>query len=338
MTVTAPLETITPRAQAPWRRWLRRHGWTVGVWLLLLALVAWYATLIPRFGSFEVASIVNNGSPWVFLAAGQAIIVIAGGIDLGVGGLLVLTNVTAARLMEGQSFEMTLVIAGGLVLAAVAINAGVGWIINVSKVPDIVITLGTLYVFQGLALVVLPNPGGGTSEGFRWIFTGSRVGIGSNPWPAMVAIAIPILAASWWLGRTRSGLSIYALGSDRDAAYLSGVRAARTKVISYAVGGGFAAIAGLATTAIAGRGNANNFGGNLTLNAVAAIVLGGVALTGGVGSLIAVVPAGLILFFLSPILTAMGVDPNSAQIIQGVLIVVVMMIAGLITWRRSRTT
>ena len=108
--------------------------------------------------------------------------------------------------------------------------------------------------------------------------------------------------------------------------------------MAYAVGGGFAALAGLATTAIAGRGNANTVGGNLTLNAVAAIVLGGVALTGGVGTVIAVVPAGLILFFLSPILTAMGVDPSRGQIIQGVLIVVVMMIAGLIELRRERTS
>ena len=93
-------------------------------------------------------------------------------------------------------------------------------------------------------------------------------------------------------------------------------------------------MAGLANTAIAGRGNANTVGGNLTLNSVAAIVLGGVALTGGIGSVIAVVPAGLILFFLSPILTAMGVDPNSAQVVQGVLIVLVMMVTGIIEWRR----
>jgi ribose transport system permease protein len=306
------------------------------VWLLLLVLVAWYSGLIPKFGLFQVASIVNNGSPWVFLAVGEAVIVIAGGIDLGVGGMLVLTNVTAARFMEGQSFEATLVIALVILIAAAAINGAVGWIISVSKVPDIVITLGSLFFFQGLALAVLPNPGGGTSEGFRWIFTGSKVGIGSNPWPAMVIIVIPILIAAWWMAKTRSGLSLYAVGSDRNAAYLSGIRAARTKIVSYAVGGAFAAMAGLATTAIAGSGNANTVGGNLTLNAVAAIVLGGVALTGGVGAIIAVVPAGLILFFLSPILTAMGVDPSRAQIIQGVLIVVVMMIAGLIEWRRER--
>jgi ribose transport system permease protein len=136
--------------------------------------------------------------------------------------------------------------------------------------------------------------------------------------------------------RTRSGLSLYATGSSTAAAYLSGLNAARVKIISYAVGGAFAAMAGLATTAIAGRGNANVVGGNLTLNSVAAIVVGGVALTGGIGSVIAVVPAGLILFFLNPILTAMGVDPHQAQVIQGVLIVVVMMITGVIEWRRKR--
>ena len=337
MTAATP-DALAAGTQPGWRRWLRRHGWTVGVWLLLVVLIAYYSTLIPSFGSFQVASIVNSGAPLVFLAAAQAVIVIAGGIDLGVGGLLVLTNVTAARFMEGQPFVAVLFIALGIIILAAAINAGVGWIINVSRVPDIVITLGSLYFFQGLALAVLPNPGGGTNEYFRWIFTGSTRGIGSNPYPAMVLIAIVVLGLAWWLGKTRSGLSLYAVGSDKTAAYLSGIRAARVKIVSYAVGGALAAMAGLATTAIAGRGNANTVGGNLTLRSVAAIVLGGVALTGGIGSLIAVVPAGLILFFLNPILSAMGVDPNRAQVVQGVLIVLVMMVTGLIEWRRRRMT
>ncbi len=337
MTATTPA-ALTVGAQQPWRRWLRRHGWTTGIWLLFLALIAYYSTLIPSFGSFQVASIVNNGTPFVFLAAAQAIIVIAGGIDLGVGSMLVLASVTAARFMEGQPLEVTLLIAIVVLAAAALLNAGVGWIITVSKVPDIVVTLGSLYVFQGMALWMLPNPGGGTSEGFRFLFTGSSTGIGDNPWPAAAMITVTILAVAWWMGKTRSGLSLYAVGSDTTAAYLSGIRAARVKILSYAVGGAFAALAGLATTAIAGRGNATTFGGNLTLNSVAAIVLGGVALTGGIGSVIAVIPAGLILFFLNPILSAMGVDPNRAQIIQGLLIVTVMMVTGLLEWRRQRRT
>jgi ribose transport system permease protein len=306
------------------------------VWLLLFALIAWYSTLIPRFGAFEVSSIVNNGLPFVFLAVAQAVIVIAGGIDLGVGGMMVLVNATAARFMLDQPFEVTILIAVLILLGAAVLNGAVGWVINVSRVPDIVITLGTLYIFQGMALAILANPGGGTSERFRWIFTGSEVGIGRNPWPATVMIAVPVLLVAWWMGKTRSGLSLYAVGSNRMAAYLSGIPAARTKVTAYAIGGAFAAMAGLATTAIAGRGNPNIVGGTFTLNSVAAIVLGGVALTGGVGSVIGAVAAGIILFFLNPILTAMGVDPNRAQIIRGVLIVLVMMIAGLLEWRRQR--
>ena len=335
MTATTPA-TITSSATPSWQRWLRRHGWTTGVWILLFAMIAWYSTLIPSFGSFEVSSIVNNGLPLVYLAVAQAVIVIAGGIDLGVGGMLVLVNVTAARFMVDQPFEVTILIAVLIVIGAAVLNGGVGWVINVSGVPDIVITLGTLFIYQGMALAILANPGGGTSERFRWIFTGSEVGIGRNPWPAIVMIVVPVLLVAWWMGKTRSGLSLYAVGSNRTAAYLSGIPAARAKVTAYAVGGAFAGMAGLATTAIAGRGNPNIVGGNFTLNSVAAIVLGGVALTGGIGSVIGAVAAGIILFFLNPILTAMGIDPNRAQIIRGLLIVLVMMIAGLLEWRRQR--
>ena len=335
MTATTP-DTISTGATPTWQRWLRRHGWTTGVWLLLLGMTIWYSTLIPRFGAFEVSTIVNNSLPLVYLAVAQAVIVIAGGIDLGVGGLLVLANTTAARFMVDQPFEVTILIAVLVVIGAAVLNGGVGWVINTSGVPDIVITLGTLFIYQGLALAILANPGGGTSERFRWIFTGSEVGIGRNPWPAIVMILIPVLLLAWWMGKTRSGLSLYAVGSNRTAAYLSGIPAARAKVTAYAIGGAFAAMAGLSVTAIAGRGNPNIVGGNFTLNSVAAIVLGGVALTGGIGSVIGAVAAGIALFFLNPILTAMGVDPNRGQIIRGVLIVLVMMIAGLLELRRIR--
>lgn len=335
MTATTP-EAIRTGTRSPWRRWLGRHGWTVGVWLLLAVLLVWYSTLIPRFGAFEAASVLNNGLPWVYLAVGQAVIVIAGGIDLGVGGMLVLSNVTAARFMEGQSLETSLLIAVLVLAAAALLNGIVGWIINTSKVPDIVVTLAMLFIYQGLALVVLGSPGGGTSERFRWIFTGSDVGIGRNPWPALVMLAVPVLLVAWWMAKTRSGLSLYAVGSNRAAAYLSGVHTARAKIVAYAIGGAFAAMAGLSVTAITGRGAPNAVGGTFTLNAVAAVVLGGVALTGGTGSVIGAVAAGIILFFLNPILTAMGVDPNRAQIIQGLLIVLVMMTAGLLELRRQR--
>ena len=319
------------------RRWLRRHGWTVGVWLLLLAFIGWYATLIPEFGEFQVASIARNSLPTVYLALAQSVVVIAGGIDLGVGALMVLTNSVSAQLMEGQSVAATLGIGVGVVLGAALLNGFVGWVIATSGIPDVVVTLGTLFIFTGIALMVLPSPGGGTSPGFRYIFTGSETGVGVNYWPSIAALVVPMALLAAWMTRTRRGLSLYALGSDDNAAYLSGVSIKRAKVVSYTVGGGFAGLAGLAMTALANSGDPRFINAlNGLLNSLAAVVLGGIVLGGGVGSVVGAVAAGIILFTLNPILTAMGVDPNTAQVVRGVLIVVVMMVAGLLQWRRRR--
>ena len=320
-----------------WQRALKRHGWTFGAWLLLIALIAFYATLIPRFGAFQIASIAKNSMPLVFVSIAQAIIVIAGGIDLGVGALLIFSNAMAAQMMDGQSLGMSLVIAALVIVACAALNGVVGWIITVSRVPDIVVTLATLFIISGLALIILPSPGGGTSDGFRAIFTGSTTGTGTNFWPSLAVMAIPMGLAAYFMRGTRVGLSLYATGSNPMAAYLSAVNTARAKILSYAIGGGFAALAGLAALAITGSGESRfATGSNFTLRSVAAIVLGGVALTGGIGSVVGAAAAGIVLFTLSPLLSAMGVDPNTAQVIQGVLIVLVMMIAGMIHLRRER--
>ena len=86
---------LTSGHDSGFRRLLVRNGWVLGVWLLLGVLLFWYSTLIPRFGQFQVVSITKNSLPLIYLAIGQAIIVIAGGIDLSLGSLLLLGNVLA---------------------------------------------------------------------------------------------------------------------------------------------------------------------------------------------------------------------------------------------------
>lgn len=320
------------------RRWARRRGWTAGVWLLLLAMVAWYATLIPRFGDFQITSIAKNSLPAVYLALAQGVVVISGGVDLGVGALMVLSNSVAATLMEGQPFWLTILIAIGVVVGAAVLNGAVGWVIAVSRIPDIVVTLATLFIFTGVALMVLPSPGGGTSGGLRYVFTGAETGVGTNYWPSIIMIAVPALGFATWLTRTRLGLSVYAIGSDQNAAHLSGVSVMRAKITAYATGGGFAGLAGVALTAIANSGDPRfDNAVNGTLNSLAAVVLGGIILGGGVGSVVGAAGAGIVFFTLSPILTAMGVDPNTAQVVRGVVIVAVMAVAGLLQIRRWRT-
>jgi ribose transport system permease protein len=324
--------------RGPLPKWLRRHGWTVGVWLLLVAMVGWYATLIPQFGDFQITSIAKNSLPAVYLALAQGVVVIAGGVDLGVGALMVLSNSVAARLMEDQPLWSTIAIAIAVVAGAALLNGIVGWVIAVSRIPDIVVTLATLFIFTGVALMVLPSPGGGTSPGLRYGFTGSETGVGTNYWPAIIMIAVPTLLFAAWLTRSRSGLSIYAIGSDENAAHLSGASVRRAKITAYATGGGFAGLAGVALTAIANSGDPRfDNAVNGTLNSLAAVVLGGIILGGGTGSVVGAAGAGIVFFTLSPILTAMGVDPNTAQVVRGVVIVAVMVLAGILQWRRWRT-
>lgn len=335
--MTVVTEAPSTRTRFDWNQWRRRQGWSAGVWLLLVVLIAWYTVLIPRFGTFQIASIAKNSLPLVYLAIGQAIIVIAGGIDLALGAMLVLTSSVAARFMDGQALWLVVVVAVVIMIGAAFLNGAVGWVINVSRIPDIVVTLATSFVFSGLALMVLPGPGGGTADGFRWMFTGSASGTGSNFWPSIVMLVLPALIVALFMRRTRTGLSLYAVGSDRNAAYLSGLDTGRAKVTAYAIGGMMAALAGLATIALTGSGDPRfSIGANATLNSVAAIVLGGVALTGGIGSVVGAVAAAIIVFFLNPILSAMGIDPNTAQVIQGSLIALVMMVAGLLELRRRR--
>ena len=159
-------EPISANTGFEWPVWLRRRGWTLGVWLLLVLMIGLYATLIPKFGAFQIASIAKNSLPLVYLAVGQAIIVIAGGIDLSVGAMMVLSNAIAAQLMFEQPLGVTLAVAVLVILIGAAINALVGWIIAVSRVPDIVVTLATSFILSGVALVVLPSPGAGQVTAF----------------------------------------------------------------------------------------------------------------------------------------------------------------------------
>jgi ribose transport system permease protein len=275
----------------------------------------------------------------VYLAIGQAIIVIAGGIDLSLGALMLISNALAARLMDEQPIGVVIVIALTLIVGLGALNGMTGYVITLSGVPDIVVTLATSYIWSGLALWILPSPGGGTAPGFRWLFTGSESGIGGGYTLPILMMIIPAVLVFLLSRRSRIGLSMYAIGSDNVAARLAGVDTRRAKIASYAVGGAMAALAGLATVALTGTGDPRfSVGANATLNSVAAIVLGGVALVGGTGSVLGVVAAAVILIMLNPILSAMGIDPNSAQVIQGVLIAGVMMIGGLSALLRERSS
>jgi ribose transport system permease protein len=240
-----------------------------------------------------------------------------------------LINVSSARLMLGEDFGTAIAIALVLLLAGLLIGAATGAAIVVTRVPDIVVTLATSFIWAGLALWVLPEPGGGAPAEFLELVTGSFLW----EWiPNGLVVLVVVLAVVWLPIRwSRLGLAIYAIGSDRNAAFLSGVNVSRTRIAAYAIGGLFAAFGGLALTAQVGAGSAQaEAQAGYTLRSVAAIVLGGVSLLGGVGGLIGPVAAAFVLAVVDAILVFENVDPNWGAVIRGTLIVLVVMFGGLL--------
>jgi ribose transport system permease protein len=310
------------------RRFLRRHGWTLGVILLLIPLVFYWrsATTLP-WGPFDVQSLAIDALPFAFAAMGQAIVIISGGIDLSIGSLMSLVNVLAAKEMVHMSFREAALFSVALILFGALAGSLTGLIIHVTKVADIIVTLAMLFVWAGVALAVLEVPGGGTPLEYQTMITVDTVGTKWLPKALLFLLAAYLI---FWVSfrRLRPGLALYAIGSNRAAAYLSGINVTATRISAYMFSGIFAALGGLALAAASGQGDPHS-GDIYTLNSVAAVVLGGVSLLGGVGGLIGPIVAAFILTLVKTILILKGVDQNWAQVIQGTLIVIVVMIGGL---------
>jgi ribose transport system permease protein len=323
------------RKGTDWRRIATRHGWTIGVYVLLLALIIAYIwALAPvKFTSFDLKTIVIGALPLVFAAMAQAVIVISGGIDLSLGVMVAVINVSAASLMENQSFATSLLIAVGLMFLGVLLGTINGGLCVLTGVPDIVVTLAMSFVWGGVALLIMRTPGGGSPVEYQALGTG----IFFSEWIPAGAIVIALVLALVWLPIRwrRPGFAIYAVGSQRDRAYLSGVNVATTRILAYSIGGFFAAMGGLAATATTGIGTpyAGTF---ITLNSVAAIVLGGVSLAGGKGGVVGPVAAAFCLTLVPSIMVFQGIDPNYGQVIQGALIVIVVMLGGLLLLKERR--
>jgi ribose transport system permease protein len=274
--------------------------------------------------------------PNSFAHPAHTLVVIGGRKQNTVAPIKAQTSVTAARPMAGESEAfgaavVVIVLLEGLILGAVN-----GALIVLSRVPDIIVTLAMLFVWQGVALLVLPSPGGGAAQWLRDLLVGSVSTDALLQWvPKALVLIVVSLCVVWVpLHRSRLGLSIYAIGSSSLAAFRSGVSVSWTKIASYAIAGLFAAAGGLALTLSTGIGAP--IPGPYLLASVAAVVLGGVALAGGKGGLLGPIVAVFILRLLRSDLTLLAVDPNVATIIEGTIMVVVVMLGAFIAMRAGR--
>ena len=333
--MTAPAVSIAPDRAAlggQLRALVLRHAWTLGLLAFLAVLLVFTKVIQPRYGVAGVQGLAISAQPLALAAVAQAVCVIAGGIDLSIGSMMALTSVVAATQMKGQSEEYAVVVVAGVLLLGLLLGAINGALIVLTRVPDIVVTLAMSFVWAGGSLLVLASPGGGSAKWLRDLILGS-VG---NEWIPKAAVVLAVVVALVWIPirRSRIGLSIYGIGSNRLAAFRSGVPVGRTKIIAYALTGLFSALAGLSLTASTGIGTP--VPGPYTLTSVAAVVLGGVSLAGGRGGVAGPVVAVLVLQLIRTDMTFLNVDTNLAIVAQGAILIGVVMFGSLLQLRRGR--
>jgi ribose transport system ATP-binding protein len=300
--------------------------------LFLVFLMATVA-IHPRFDSFDAQSLAMAALPLACAAAAQAVVVISGGIDLSIGSVMAVANVLAARTMSEASFGEALWLALAILAAGGAIGAVSGLLVIVSRVPDVIVTLTTGFIWGGVALLILEKPGGGAPPEFANLGTGTLI----TEWLSNSLVLLVVAVALVWIPvrMSKTGLRIYATGSDKIAAFRSGVNVEVARLMAYVLGGLFSAIGGLGLTMTTGIGSPHA-GVLYTLSGLAAVVIGGVSLTGGRGGVVGPVIAAFVLTLIPADLIFLNIDPNFGQVIQGTLIVLVVMAGGLATIVRDR--
>ena len=310
-----------------------RHPALFGMPLLFLVFLMATVAIHPKFNSFDAQSVAMAALPLACAAAAQAIVVISGGIDLSIGSVMAVANVLAARTMNEASFGQSLWLALAILAAGAAIGAINGFLVIVSRVPDVIVTLTTGFIWGGVALLILEKPGGGAPPEFANLGTGTLV----TEWLSNSLVLLVVAVTLVWIPvrMSKTGLRIYATGSDKIAAFRSGVNVEVARLAAYVFGGLFSAIGGLGLTMTTGIGSPHA-GVLYTLSGLAAVVIGGVSLTGGRGGVVGPVIAAFVLTLIPADLIFLNIDPNFGQVIQGTLIVLVVMAGGLATIVRNR--
>jgi ribose transport system permease protein len=297
---------------------LRTAGPVLAVLVVLLVAIAVANPFFlepPGFLSF-----VKRAAPLVILAAGQYFVIAAGEFDLSVGSLVTVEVVVAARLIDGDPSATWPVVA---LLIAIGALVGLvnGLVTTALRVPSFITTLGMMLVLSGAVFLWTGGaPRGALSEEFR---TFGRMGIegvpgiGQLPWSVLILLAVG--AAALVLMRANFGKALIAAGDNPVAAAMSGVRVSAVRVAAFVLSGLAAAIAGILLGGYAGV--SAQVGQGLEFQAITAVVLGGVALGGGRGSVLAAMAGAFTLEALFTLLNLHGVSGALEYSVQGAIII-----------------
>jgi ribose transport system permease protein len=311
------------RPRGEWRARLVDRAPFLVACAMLIALVAIYGSL--RNGAFTLEELnIDTAAAMTLILAGtgQTIVLLRGGIDLSIGGMISLGTVVAATRLN-DSWVTATIWSAGIVAIGLAVGITNGLIISTLRLQPFLVTLATWSILSGAALLVLPIDGGSLPSSWMWFGSASLLGLSSSVW-----ILAALLLFWLWFRNTRFGLTIRATGSSENSAYLSGVSLTFVNVATYGLSGLFAALAALYLTTQTGAGSPT-IGKDYILPSVAAAVIGGISLFGGRGGLSGTIVGAFILTIIGNLVFVLSISSYWQPIVSGVILLAAVLASSL---------
>lgn len=288
-----------------------------GIFLAFVIICLVLALSTPKF--FTLSNLLNIGTQVsinALLAFGVTFVIITGGIDLSLGSMVAVTGVVAATFAHPDTYPVIVPVFVGLI-AGLAIGAFNGLIITKSKVPPFIVTLGTMTIGRGLALILSRGrPISNLSDSFNFIGGGSLFGI---PFPIII-LSLAFIVCSIILNKTILGRYMYAVGGNEPAARASGIRVSRVKMWVYTICGLLSAMGGILLTSRITTGQPNA-GAGFELDAIAAAIIGGTSTSGGTGTMTGTLTGALLIGVISNSLDLLNVTSYYQQVVMGAIII-----------------
>lgn len=292
---------------------------TFGAALPIVGLAVMLAVIIfsrpAVFSYFGMSLLLAYGMPLMLVAMAQLCVITAGDIDLGIGSFVSLVTCISALTLTTQP-----VLGVAALAACVAAYMGLGALVQLRQLPSIVATLGASFVWLGLALIILPTPGGAAPEWLSATVRGSYTPY--VPIPIVVAVVVGIIGHLLFM-TSSYGAVLRGFGANPAAIERAGWSPLAIRVCLYGLAGFFGVLAGLVMTGLNTTGDAN-VGAQYTLLSVAAVIIGGGEFTGGVVSPVGAVAGALIMLLTGSLLSFADVSPNWQLSVQGLLLIVVL--------------
>jgi ribose transport system permease protein len=302
-----------------------RHRGLITAFVAFSVLFAVVAKLsaVP-LAYYDVAQMTTSGATLAIAAMGQTVVVLAGGFDLSAAAVISLVNVTLATFPADGSVSPWTLTAVGIGIGVV-VGAFNGFFIAFLRLQAIVVTLSTMFILQGITLIVMDKPGGMIEPSLADVLIGDLI----TDWVPMSAALLVVLLLFWyWLKRTKLGLAIYAIGGDIDSARSAGIPTRFVQFMVYVIAGGFYGFAGVFISAQTGAGDPL-VGNPMLLQMFAAVVVGGTLLGGGRGGLTGSVLGAYVLMIIVNILLVLNVSAYFSTIAESTILLLAVLSASM---------